>query len=165
MADASRAQTNGGERMPKYRASCDSCHEAKVRCSQTRPSCDRCSKGPKRRCVYGVSKRIGKPSGQGSKKMEGSTRNGSIARSPDTPISTTGIETPSSSSKCSSTIDPREVLQLFPALKPDPPDLLKVEQLEKEWTFDNSFFVPDQAATSPESPATYEHYQFVFGRD
>lgn len=163
--DASRTETNGGERAPKYRASCDSCHEAKVRCSQTRPSCARCSKGPKRRCVYGVSKRSGKPSGEASKKREGGTKNGSIVRSPATSISTTGIETPASSSKSSSTIDPREVLQLFPASRPNSPDLLKGQQLQKEWTFDNNLFVPDQPATSPESPATYDHYQFVFGRD
>lgn len=165
MADASRAQTNGAEKVPKFRASCDSCHEAKVRCSQTRPSCARCAKGPKRRCVYGVSKRLGKPRGEGSKKTDGGAKNGSTTRSPATPISTTEAETPSSSSNSSSTIDPREVLQLFPASRPDSPDLLKGQQLQKEWTFDNNFFVPDQTATSPESPATYDHYQFVFGKD
>ena len=143
--------------MPKYRASCDSCHEAKVRCSQTRPSCARCSKGPKRRCVYGVSKRSGK-----SKKTKEGTDNGSIARSPATPTSTAGIATPSSTS---STIDPREFLQLSPASSPDTSDLLKGQQLQKEWTFDNNFFVPSQATTSPGSPATYDHYQFIFGRD
>ena len=157
MADASRTQTNGGEKVPKYRASCDSCHEAKVRCSQTRPSCFRCSKGPKRRCVYGVSKRSGK-----SKKTEGRTENGSISRSPATPASTTGVQMPSSSS---STMDPRELLQLSPASSPDPSDLLKGQQLQKEWTFDNDLFVPNQAATSPGSPATYDHYQLIFGRD
>ena len=157
MADASRTQTNGGEKVPKYRASCDSCHEAKVRCSQTRPSCARCSKGPKRRCVYGVSKRSGK-----SKKTERGTENGSITRSPVTPASTTGFETPSSSS---STIDPREFLRLSPASSPDSSDLLKGQQLQKEWTFDNHLFVPSQTATSSGSPATYDHYQFIFGRD
>ena len=162
MADASRTLSNVGEKVPKYRASCDSCHEAKVRCSQTRPSCARCSKGRNRRCVYGVSKRSGKHSGEGSTKAEGGAKNGSIARSPATPTSTTGIQTPSSSS---STIDPREILQLLPASSADSSDLLKEQQVQKEWTFDHNLFMPNQPATSPGSPASYDHYQFMFGRE
>ncbi|KAL9074691.1 MAG: hypothetical protein Q9161_002059 [Pseudevernia consocians] len=162
MADASRVQSNVGEKVPKYRASCDSCHEAKVRCSQTRPSCARCSKCPNRRCVYGVSKRSGKHSGEGSTKSEGGAKNSSIARSPATPTSTTEIDTPSSSP---STIDPREFLQIFPASSADSSDLLKGQQVHKDWTFDDNLFAPQESATSQGSPAGYDHYQFMFGRD
>ncbi|KAF6228776.1 hypothetical protein HO173_011623 [Letharia columbiana] len=162
MADASRMQINGGEKVPKYRASCDSCNEAKVRCSQTRPSCARCLKGQNRRCVYGVSKRSGKHSGEGSTKADGGGKNATVARPPATPTSTTGIETPSSSS---STIDPREFLQLFPPSSADSSDLLNGQQLQKDWTFDNNLFMPNQSATSQGSPANYDHYQFMFGRD
>lgn len=95
-------------------------------------------------------------------KAEGGAKNGTVARPPATPTSTTGIETPSSSS---STIDPREFLQLFPPSSVDSSDLLKGQQLQKDWTFDNNFFVPNQCATSQGSPANYDHYQFIFGRD
>jgi len=40
----------------KLRASCDPCNEAKVRCSQTKPSCARCEKNDIP-CVYGLSRR------------------------------------------------------------------------------------------------------------
>ena len=162
MADASRTQSNVGEKVPKYRASCDSCHEAKVRCSQTRPSCARCSKCPSRRCVYGVSKRSGKHSSEGSVKAEGGANNSAISRSPATPTSTTEFDTPSSSP---STIDPREFLQLFPASSAHSSDLLKRQQSHKDWTFDNNLFVPNQSATPQGSPDSYDHYQFMFGRD
>ncbi|KAH7038345.1 uncharacterized protein B0I36DRAFT_346332 [Microdochium trichocladiopsis] len=46
-------QYQGGS---KYRASCDSCNEAKVRCSQDKPTCSRCQKS-QRTCVYGLSRR------------------------------------------------------------------------------------------------------------
>ncbi len=155
-------QNNVGEKIPKYRASCDSCNEAKVRCSQTRPSCARCLKGQNRRCIYGVSKRSGKHSGETSTKAEGGAKNGTIARHPATPTSTTGIETPSSSS---STIDPREFLQLFPVSNADPSDSLKGEHLPKDWTFDNSLFMPTHPTTSRGSPANFDHYELMFGRD
>lgn len=148
-------QNNMGENLPKYRASCDSCNEAKVRCSQTRPSCARCLKSQNRRCIYGVSKRSGKHSGEGSRKAVGA-KNCTVARSPATPTSTTGIETPPSSS---STIDPRECLQLFSGSSVDSSDL------PKDWPFDNHLFMPHQTTTSPGSPATYDHYQLVFERE
>ena len=40
----------------KLRASCDTCNESKVRCSQTKPSCTRCQKQGVV-CVYGLSRR------------------------------------------------------------------------------------------------------------
>lgn len=162
MADASRLQKNSGEKAPKYRASCDSCHEAKVRCSQTRPSCVRCLKRQNRRCVYGESKRSGKHSGESSRKVERDAKAGTIARPPATPSSTTGIETPSSSS---STLDPREFLQLFPESSVNTTDLVEGQQLQRDWSFDSNLFVPDQSASSQGSPASYDHCQFVFGRD
>lgn len=162
MADASRSRNNVGEKVPKYRASCDSCYEAKVRCSQTRPSCARCLKSQNRRCVYSVSKRSGKRSREGSTKGEGGAKKGTIARPPATPTSTTGIVTPSSSS---STIDPREFLQILPASSADSSDLLKGQQLQKDWTFDDSLFVGDQSGTPQGSPASDDQYQFMFERD
>ena len=163
MADASRVQNNVREKVPKYRASCDSCNEAKVRCSQTRPSCARCLKSQNRRCVYGVSKRSGKHSGgDGSLKMEGGAKIGTMARQPATPSSTPGTETPSSSA---STIDPREFLQLYPASEADSPDMLKGQHMSKDWTFDNNLFMPTQSATSQGSPVNFDHYQLMFGRD
>ncbi|RHZ44114.1 Zn(II)2Cys6 transcription factor domain-containing protein [Aspergillus thermomutatus] len=46
-------------RQIKLRASCDSCNEARVRCSQTRPICERCLKNDIE-CIYGVSQRAGR---------------------------------------------------------------------------------------------------------
>ncbi|KAJ5725586.1 uncharacterized protein N7483_006943 [Penicillium malachiteum] len=46
-------------RQRKPRASCDSCNEARVRCSQARPTCERCVKN-KINCVYGISQRAGR---------------------------------------------------------------------------------------------------------
>lgn len=40
----------------KYRASCDACNEAKVRCSRTKPTCTRCQKS-QIICIYGLSRR------------------------------------------------------------------------------------------------------------
>lgn len=153
---------NIGDKVPKYRASCDSCNEAKVRCSQTRPSCARCSKSQDRRCIYGVSKRSGKYSGEGSTKAEGGARPGTTARQPTTPTSTTGIQTPSSSS---STTDPKEFLQLFPGSNADSSDFSNGQQLPKDWQFDNNLFMPTHSTTSHGSPANYDHYQLMFGRD
>ena len=47
-------------RQPKLRASCDSCGVAKLKCSRDWPQCERClSLGLG--CVYGVSRKMGKP--------------------------------------------------------------------------------------------------------
>lgn len=43
-------------KVAKLRASCDSCNESKVRCSQTKPSCGRCARQGVA-CVYGLSRR------------------------------------------------------------------------------------------------------------
>ena len=155
MADASRVQRDVRKKPPKYRASCDSCNEAKVRCSQTRPSCARCSKNQNRRCVYGVSKRSGKHSSGGSVKI------GADARQPATPTSTTEVETPSSSS---STVDPREIVQFFSASSPDPLDILKEQQSHKNWTFDDNLFLPDHCGTPQGAPVNHGLYQYTFGR-
>lgn len=49
-----------GQRTPKLRASCDSCAAAKVKCGKERPRCARCvSCGTT--CVYGPSRKHGKP--------------------------------------------------------------------------------------------------------
>lgn len=63
---ARNAQTaTGTPRVPKFRASCDNCHSLKVRCGQEKPNCFRCENNNVD-CVYGISRRMGKPKG-GSK--------------------------------------------------------------------------------------------------
>ena len=155
-------QTHVGKKVPRYRASCDSCNEAKVRCSQTRPSCARCMKSQTRRCVYGISKRFGKHNREGSTKLEGSARNGTITRYPTRSTSTTGIKTPSSSS---STIDPRELLRLSPESDVDSSDFLQGQQLPKTWPFDSNIYMPTRSTMSQGSPANDDHYESVFGSD
>ena len=44
----------------KYRTSCDACLNAKVRCSQTKPSCGRCNQGGQT-CKYSQYRRLGRP--------------------------------------------------------------------------------------------------------
>ena len=45
---------------PKLRSSCDSCGAAKLKCDRDRPQCGRCHlRG--QACVYGVSRKMGKP--------------------------------------------------------------------------------------------------------
>lgn len=47
-------------RQPKLRSSCDSCGAAKLKCDRDRPHCGRCRlRG--QTCVYGVSRKMGKP--------------------------------------------------------------------------------------------------------
>ena len=43
-------------KIAKLRASCDGCNESKVRCSQTKPRCERCARLGLA-CVYGLSRR------------------------------------------------------------------------------------------------------------
>ncbi|OKL59516.1 hypothetical protein UA08_04993 [Talaromyces atroroseus] len=45
----------------KYRASCDSCLRSKVKCSQTKPACSRCTQHG-HQCVYSQYRKIGRPS-------------------------------------------------------------------------------------------------------
>ena len=161
MADASNVQNKAGEKSPKYRASCDSCNEAKVRCSQTRPSCARCLKNRNRRCVYGVSKRFGKHGGEVSMKVEGNAKSGTSARYAARPTTKTGIETPSSSS---STIDPRELLRISPESDADSSDFLKAPPLPKNWPFDNNLYMPTRSTMSQGLPTNDDHYHMMFGR-
>ncbi|CAH0018883.1 unnamed protein product [Clonostachys rhizophaga] len=49
-----------GTRGPKYRTSCDRCQAAKVKCGHEKPSCRRCTYH-KVECVYGISRRMGRP--------------------------------------------------------------------------------------------------------
>ncbi|KAI0199293.1 hypothetical protein F4808DRAFT_471597 [Astrocystis sublimbata] len=56
MSDPIRWQAEHSQGTSKYRASCDSCNEAKVRCSQEKPTCARCQKS-QRTCIYGLSRR------------------------------------------------------------------------------------------------------------
>lgn len=45
---------------PKLRSSCDACQALKIKCGQEKPSCRRCLSS-RLDCVYGVSRRMGKP--------------------------------------------------------------------------------------------------------
>ena len=58
MSDISNYQTTSfvDGKVAKLRASCDSCNESKVRCSQAKPICARCEKQGIT-CVYGLSRR------------------------------------------------------------------------------------------------------------
>ena len=58
-AQNSRARQGSG-RTPKLRASCDNCSNAKVRCDQDRPACQRCLY-VNIQCNYSASRRMGKP--------------------------------------------------------------------------------------------------------
>lgn len=162
MTDASCMRSNVGGKVPKYTTSCDSCNEAKVHCSQTRPSCARCLNVLNRRCIYGVSDRSGKHGADGPMKAEGAAKNDTISRPPSMATTAFGIEVPSSSL---STIDPRQFLRPFPASGSGSSDLLKGPQLQKDWTFENSPFLPNQSSTSHQSPVNREDYQLMFGMD
>jgi hypothetical protein len=59
-ASTSRSSTAGKEKRLKLRASCDACAASKIRCSKEHPMCARCSAN-KSQCVYGVSRKHGKP--------------------------------------------------------------------------------------------------------
>ena len=162
MADASNTQNKAGEKSPKYRASSDSCNEAKVRCSQTRSSCSRCLKNRNRRCVYGVSKRFEKHGGEVSMKVEGNAKGSITARYPARSTTKTGIETPSSSSI---TIDPRELLRISPESDADSSDYSKAPPLPKNWPFDNTLYMPTRSTMSQGLPTSDDHYYMMFGRD
>jgi hypothetical protein len=60
---------------PKLRSSCDGCGTAKVRCNRGRPKCSRCET-LSLTCVYGPSRKIGKP----PRKRPGSARDASIEK-------------------------------------------------------------------------------------
>ncbi|OGM43337.1 hypothetical protein ABOM_008733 [Aspergillus bombycis] len=49
-----------GRKRPKLRSSCDACGGAKVRCDKVQPHCGRCA-AMGLTCVYGLSRKIGKP--------------------------------------------------------------------------------------------------------
>jgi len=73
---------------PKLRSSCDSCGDAKVKCDRGRPGCRRCtSLGLV--CVYGISRKSGKPPRRRPTERSSGTR-----RSPETtaPPPATGRE-------------------------------------------------------------------------
>ncbi|KAF2268206.1 hypothetical protein CC78DRAFT_16957 [Lojkania enalia] len=48
------------QRKPKLRTSCDACSTSKVKCSKQHPTCARCTLSGIQ-CVYGISRRHGKP--------------------------------------------------------------------------------------------------------
>ncbi|EPE35893.1 Zn2/Cys6 DNA-binding protein [Glarea lozoyensis ATCC 20868] len=68
MSEPTPRSRNNVRKAPKLRASCDACSSAKVRCTQTKPSCARCSKHDVP-CVYGISRRSGKRSAESYQAM------------------------------------------------------------------------------------------------
>lgn len=134
---------NASRKTTKYRASCDACNEAKVRCSQARPTCARCTKNNVV-CVYGISQRAGKQSASADDARRRNTNN--------------GILTPASSSAASTVLpwEPQSYSSsIFPFQDADIPDMLK-QQL-KEWAF-NTFTPNDSSTFSAETidPAMFD---------
>ncbi|KAF2808159.1 uncharacterized protein BDZ99DRAFT_572061 [Mytilinidion resinicola] len=66
------------KRAPKLRASCDLCAAAKVKCSKEHPSCIRCTSNG-HECVYGPSRKHGKPGRKRKPKPENKAAAKSIA--------------------------------------------------------------------------------------
>ncbi|KAI9875647.1 MAG: hypothetical protein M1830_008150, partial [Pleopsidium flavum] len=120
-----RTRTIAGK-TPKFRASCDSCNEAKVRCSQTRPSCARCLKHGVD-CVYGISLRAGKHRAD-------SFRNNAAALP-----ATTATVTPNGNSPVERTASLTSTTAQSPLEDSNFPDLLQ-QQLE-DWAYEN-FVIP-----------------------
>lgn len=131
---------------PKYRASCDLCNEAKVRCSQARPICARCLKN-NICCVYGVSQRSGK---QTVEAYQARRRNTTQAL--PTPVTTTDTT--------ESVVEPQASPLLSP-LDTDDPEGLK--QQFTGWALDN-LYVPNESSTYQDTAFDYNNYP-VFGRD
>lgn len=59
-APSTKTGSSTKEKKLKLRASCDACAASKIRCSKEHPTCARCSAN-KSQCVYGVSRKHGKP--------------------------------------------------------------------------------------------------------
>ena len=59
-SNSTRISSSTKEKRLKLRASCDACAASKIRCSKEHPTCARCSTN-KSQCVYGVSRKHGKP--------------------------------------------------------------------------------------------------------
>jgi hypothetical protein len=68
MSESTSRSRNNVRKAPKLRASCDACSSAKVRCTQSKPSCARCSRHDVP-CVYGISRRSGKRSAESYQAM------------------------------------------------------------------------------------------------
>lgn len=125
MADATPRPRNGTGKALKYRASCDSCNEARVRCSQTRPSCARCLKQGFE-CIYGISLRAGKHRAD-------SFRNSVIASS---------VRTTAATTKAPSPPEPTTALLPLPQSPLEEAELPDCWQQQlKDWGFEN-FGVP-----------------------
>jgi hypothetical protein len=68
---APKPSTPGKDRNLKLRASCDACAASKVKCSKEHPICARCS-ATGLRCIYGVSRKHGKPGRTRKRNADGS---------------------------------------------------------------------------------------------
>ncbi|KAI9845253.1 MAG: hypothetical protein M1837_005009 [Sclerophora amabilis] len=116
----------GQGRTPKYRASCDACNEAKVRCSQTRPSCARCLKHDIG-CVYGISLRAGK---HRADSYGNSNSNGNTSAPSNTTTSSAAEEPPAQQTAPLPSKSPTEAAN-FPDFS---------QQNLKDWTFESLDF-------------------------
>lgn len=155
MTDASKKR-NGTAKTPKIRASCDSCNEAKIRCSQARPRCTRCIKN-RVQCVYGISQRSGKHTAESYNAI---TRSATSIW-PSTPSTTsTHIETP----KSRSPVDLRDSILLSPEPTVQGADLEdSTKEQQKQWAFDN-IFLPNDPSISQEMSGSY-NYHSMFATD
>ncbi|MCJ1366859.1 hypothetical protein MMC16_005989 [Acarospora aff. strigata] len=66
-----------GQRVPKLRLSCDACAAAKVKCDKSHPRCGKCATG-ELTCVYGPSRKYGKPGHKRPKSGDSSNGRGFI---------------------------------------------------------------------------------------
>lgn len=65
----------GQQQQPKLRTSCDACGAAKVKCDRAQPECERCV-SHNIPCVYGVSRKMGKPPRERLRQSPEQTSNG-----------------------------------------------------------------------------------------
>ncbi|MCJ1283718.1 hypothetical protein MMC26_003049 [Xylographa opegraphella] len=150
MTDAPIRTRNGTGKTPKYRASCDSCYEAKVRCSQARPNCARCLKQGFE-CIYGISLRAGKH------RAESFRNSASVSSDRTTPVRTTPV-TATTTSPVDSTVALLPPTQ-SPLEDTEIPDYW--QQQLKDWVVE-SFGVPG----APNAVPTHHfdpHHQFLPG--
>ena len=151
---------NAVGKAPKYRASCDACNEAKVRCSKTRPECARCLKHDNRRCVYSISKRSCKP------RAEGSTGNGSLVKAPPTSAPTAEVGTPSSSSSTLNASASPHTFAGFTAQNADSVELSSAQHLHQDGVFENAFLGFNEPITFQGLSSSFDPHQHdMFQRD
>lgn len=91
-------------RQPKFRASCDGCGSAKLKCDRGHPECGRCILLGMP-CIYGTSKKMGKPPRQGIRMHQASD----VPQKRKTPSEDRGISMPDEKPSDGASSQPRGV--------------------------------------------------------